>query len=267
MSDADQISYPLQNQGILVGREVRQADRFCQLILQRQARPVPLPLLRLQENQDADQWSRVLKELPRYDWLVFTSENAPRLWERQLRLRGLRLDSLFQGRFAVVGPTTLEALALFGVQHALMPEQFHGRALAQTLLEQIRPGQRILIPRSVQGDPELVLRLQQAGALVWDFGLYQTLPENRFYGQLRQELQRGNVNWLAFTSSSMVESFCQGIGEQKELLKDLQVASIGPKTTETLQKNKMTIQAQAQVSTLDGMLDAMEVIMRAGGLL
>jgi uroporphyrinogen III methyltransferase/synthase len=62
-------------------------------------------------------------------------------------------------------------------------------------------------------------------------------------------------DWILFASSSAVESLLQLIGVEK--LRHTHIATIGSITSQTVRKHGLTVAAEAEVHTLQGLIDAL----------
>lgn len=95
--------------------------------------------------------------------------------ERFFHLLGqyrLDLRRLGKCKLAAIGPATGKALADRGLYPDVCPAGRTGEALAQTLVETVRPAERVLLLRSAQGSPKLAQALRAAGLEVHDLALY-----------------------------------------------------------------------------------------------
>ena len=126
-------------------------------------------------NQEALEES--CRRLNEFTWLAFTSANGVRRFLDCLcglmdGKRRLDLRSLAHLRFAAVGRGTAEELARHGLFCDYIPEKFHTRELAQGLAELLGPEDRVLIPRALQGSPELGEILSAAGVDFQELPVY-----------------------------------------------------------------------------------------------
>jgi uroporphyrinogen III methyltransferase/synthase len=95
--------------------------------------------------------------------------------------------------------------------------------------------------------------LSTLGAIVDEAFAYRTAPETRDISGARGELAKDGADLITFTSSSTVENFLAlGIPWPK----GMQVASIGPITSQTARDHGLTIDIEAQRHDIDGLVDA-----------
>ena len=69
-------------------------------------------------------------------------------------------------------------------------------------------------------------------------------------------MERGEVDWIAFTSSSTVRNLADLLGTRRDLLSTIRLASIGPTTSATLRDLNLTVAAQADTASVEGLADA-----------
>ena len=70
-------------------------------------------------------------------------------------------------------------------------------------------------------------------------------------------LNSGEADYITFASSSTVTNFVDIIGKENiDKLNELKVISIGPITTQTAKSLNINVYSEAEVSTIDGMIDS-----------
>ena len=156
--------------------------------------------------QEIDQ---ALANLQAYDWILFTSPNAVRFF---LDLLEEAQTVLTDPRIAATGSQTAAALRAAGYVCDFVPADFSGATLAATLPNVT--GQRILVPRTEQGRPELSEGLLSRGAEVDDLAIYRTIlatPTSAEVDALRQ-----GADALTFTSPLTLRNFT-ALAEQLSL--------------------------------------------------
>jgi uroporphyrinogen III methyltransferase/synthase len=82
---------------------------------------------------------------------------------------------------------------------------------------------------------------------------YRTVPETRDTSGARQQLAKDGADLITFTSSSTVENFLAlGLPWPKAM----QVASIGPITSQTARDNGLKVEVEAKRHDIDGLVEA-----------
>jgi uroporphyrinogen III methyltransferase / synthase len=248
---------PLFGKRVLVTRTTEQAGEFTALLERQGAEAIGCPVIEIVAPPD---WGEIDAEIGRMaetDVLILTSANAVDIFFSRLQAAGLDARALHGVALAVVGPKTALALEARGLRPDLMPADYRAEGVLQELLKRGVKGRRILYPRAELARDILPRELAAAGAIVRAPVAYRTVaPDDD--GRLRHLLAGGGIDAVTFTSSSTVENFLRLAGPDAPVqLTGTALFSIGPLTTATAEQNGLTITAEARMSTLEGMVDAM----------
>ena len=123
-------------------------------------------------------------------------------------------------------------------------------------------GKRVLLPQADIARPLLAKGLQDAGCTVDVLTAYQTKSADALPEDVLEALRSGEVDWITFTSSSTASNLVDLIGGEAELLCNCKLASIGPKTSETMRDHDLPITTEAQQHDVVGLVAA---VMDHGG--
>lgn len=185
---------------------------------------------------------RELEQIDKYAWIGFTSQNAIRLFFDLVKKERMDLRRFSHVKFAVVGSGTRDALQKEGFCADYMPDEYTTEALARGLAERMKPGEKLLLPRALQGSVELTDILHAAGRDVVVIPLYDVrghATENWAY--------RESFDGILFASCSGVEAFAQAVGEEnlaqwdkKRQEKGCFIGVIGKVTAKALEKHGIT---------------------------
>jgi uroporphyrinogen-III synthase len=135
------------------------------------------------------------KELKEYDWLVFTSANGVRIFLKETCRRRVDIRSLAHLKIACIGPGTAAALEEARLYADLIPETYTTEALADTLVQNVRKDEKVLILRAAEGNPLLTNKLENEKILYKECPIYRTQyswPEQQ---PGRPELQKGALSF------------------------------------------------------------------------
>lgn len=253
---------PLAAKRVVVTRPRRQAAELANLLARQGADVILAPSAQIEASEDLTVLDDALDNVAQYTWVLFTSANAVdivcgRPAARILRERppGLRV--------AAVGPASAAALAEQGIQVDFVPSRHHGDDLAAEL--PLQAGQRILLPRSALGRPQVREQLAERGALVDDIPVYTTvnvaLPED-VLAQLRQ-------GWdaITFTSGSTLRGFVAAVAGEGGIKANLEravIACIGPATAAVAQELGLVPQVVATDHTAQGLATALAAYVAGG---
>src|SRR5688572_1745627 len=95
---------PLMGRRIVITRARAQARRLAQAIEERGGEVIEFPTIEIQPARDLTALDDAIKNLSRYDWLIFTSTNSVGIFlERMLHL-AVDTQSLEKVQTAAIGP-------------------------------------------------------------------------------------------------------------------------------------------------------------------
>ncbi|HEX8465554.1 MAG TPA: uroporphyrinogen-III C-methyltransferase, partial [Abditibacterium sp.] len=246
---------PLWGQTVVVTRAREQASGLVEGLRKLGAQVVQCPTIRVEPLSETPVFEAEFPLLMRNEWIVFTSSNGVEFFFA--KLDELRVDARIFGpaMVAAIGPATALALQKRGIRPDFVPESSISEAVAEGLLERGANGRRVLVVRAREGREVLEEKLREGGALVTSMPLYQTKPDNSKAPHTRELIERGQVNWVSFTSSSTVKNFVDALGEDfvAQNRDKFKVAAIGPITAETAEKMGLkpdVISTEASVEAL-----------------
>lgn len=191
----------------VVTRPQEKASSLAKRLRQLGADVFLLPSIQTQEIKENEPFRQMMPKMGQAQWAVFTSSAGVKAFFSQLLACKKDLRSFPQLKFAAVGPATAQALREHGVLADLLPEQYYGKELGKCLLQEVQPGDHIVLfkPKDVQSDCTDVLR--QAQVSVTEIPLYETVL-------VRQDILHftWEPNDLAvFTSASSVRGFAANL--------------------------------------------------------
>lgn len=152
-----------------------------------------------------------LPEISGFSWLVFTSPNGVRLFQKKMRQERRDLRGLAGKKIAVIGPGTGEALEESGLFYDLMPQIHDAAHLGAALAERMEGKERALLLRSELGSPALTRELSTAGREYQDFPLYELWAKPEQREEAFRRLREAQPDYLLFGSASGVRSFVEGL--------------------------------------------------------
>lgn len=252
---------PLCGKTVLVTRGKEQAHVFSDKLKQVGARPVEIPLISVSAMTETKEIEECVRDLSRYDWLVFTSANGVRFFFTFVS------DIMPLPNVAVVGKKTALALEKRGITPAVVPDEFVAEGLAETMKSLVKPNDRVLLVKGNLARPTLKEALVQLGADVTDVVVYETKLNESGKVQLLELLRKQAIDVITFTSPSTVESFMNIMNEieWERLLAHCVVACIGPVTKQAAENVGLTVHICPEQYTIDGMIKAMETFFSDGG--
>jgi uroporphyrinogen III methyltransferase / synthase len=242
---------PLFGRRVVVTRTRAQASQLAQRLRDEGADPLEVPVIEVAAPADGGaSLARAARALPSYAWVVVTSPNgAGRLLEAVAAAGG---DARWfaPARVAAIGPATASVLADGGIRADVVPPKY----VAESLLEAIPwpdGGGRILLARAEVARDVLPDGLRERGWEVDVVDAYRTVPAPVTEAQ-RAAVAAAHV--VTFTSSSTVQHFVAAFGADAV---PPVVACIGPVTAATARQLGLGVDVEADVHTVDGLVDAL----------
>jgi uroporphyrinogen III methyltransferase/synthase len=246
---------PLAGLTVLVPRARDQASDFSALLRARGAEPLEVPTIEIRPVASTAGLDRAIEDLAagRYNWVVLTSVNGVAAARARAEALGHGPTAITRASVAAVGPATEAALRDWGIVPDLVPEAATTAALGQAL-----PAGRgaVLLARANLANPQLGVLLRDKGWTTTEVVAYHTVPVGSLDPAARRRLDRGEVDWVAFTASSTVEGFLRGYGGPPP--PGVRVAAIGPVTADTARSAGIRVAATATEHTIGGLVAAIE---------
>ena len=250
---------PLHGQTILVTRPAHQAKPFSGHLAQLGANVIESPAVEIAPPHDWELLDAALARLGEYDWVAFTSANGVAAVFDRLAALGRDGRAFGQARIAAIGQATADALRDRAILPDLVPATFTTAALGEALSQEDLDGCIVLLPRADQATPQLAAALCNAGADVEEIVAYRAARPAALAEPAIKALRDGRVQWVTFASSVTVCNFLSLLAEAKlqGTLEGVNLASIGPVTSQTLADAGLTATVTAQPHTIEALAEAM----------
>jgi uroporphyrinogen III methyltransferase/synthase len=162
---------------------------------------------------------------------------------------------------AAVGPRTAEVLAARGLPCDIVPVEYVAESLVAALdeAELDLDGAHVLIPRAREARDVLANELRRRGARVDVVTVYET----RSTAQLAVPAALlAEADFITFTSGSTVHQFVKLMGAVISSVR-AQLVSIGPQTSAALVAHGLTVAAEADPYTGEGLVRAIVSLVSA----
>ena len=250
---------PLFGKRILVTRAREQAAELSNLLAAYGGEPIECPTIQIVPAETWGELDQALDALDRYQWLVFTSLNGVGPFMARLHAKGKDARALAGLRLCCIGPRTAQEIEKYGLKADVVPSEYQAEGVIASLGAVGIKGQRILIPRAAVARETLPDQLRGVGAEVHVVPVYRTILPAMNRGPLKEELSRGRIDVLTFTSSSTVRHFVQLFEDRRELhrLTDgAQIACIGPITADTAREQGFRVSIMPETNTIPALAEA-----------
>ena len=223
------------------------------------AEVIEIPTIEIRDPASWEPLDSAIRRLEEFDYVLVTSANGARNFLRRLEACGRHVGDLQGLIIGAIGPATAAEFARSGVKVDLTPRRYVAEGLLEALGDRDLRGKAFLIPRAKVARDLVPRVLREKGARVEVVEAYETVVPELPPGELRH-LLTPPPDVITFTSSSTATNFVRLAGENNtsELLRGVAIASIGPITSETIRKLRLTVAIEAKESTMPGLVRAIE---------
>lgn len=164
----------------------------------------------VEQTEEKNRLRSALEHIEDYSWLAFTSQNTITLFFKWLREWNIDVRKLAHLKLAVVGAGTRDALRSEGYIADYVPGEYTTSALARGLANVMRDGEKLLLPRAVQGSETMLDILDQGGVA------YEEIPVYDVVGRRMESIQYLNdLDVITFVSASGVRGFLDVLDAEK----------------------------------------------------
>lgn len=165
----------------------------------------------VEQTEEKDRLRVALEHIEDYSWLAFTSQNTITLFFKWLREWNIDVRKLAHLKFAVVGAGTRDALRSEGYIADYVPDEYTTSALAMGLANVMNDGEKLLLPRAVQGSETMLDILDKGGVT------YEEIPVYDVVGRRMESIQYlKDLDVITFVSASGVRGFLDVLDAEKK---------------------------------------------------
>lgn len=251
---------PLFGKRIVVTRAREQASGFLERLSVLGADCVQFPTIKVAPPESWEPLDSAVRQLSRYDWLLFTSVNGVKYFLERLEAAGKDIRELKGIRIGAIGPGTAGAWSAIGIKPDLVPKEYRAEAVVEALAGSGVKGKRILLPRALKARKILPEALREMGAEVDVVPAYRTVRPDHDLDRVTELFQRGEIQIVTFTSSSTVTNFMKMFkGREEEVkgwMETVSVACIGPVTAKTAEGFGFRVDILPPAYTIDSLTEA-----------
>lgn len=243
---------PLKGMRVVITRPFEEAVEMATEVTRLGGEGIVAPTIAISPILPNPEFSKILSELQTFDWLIFTSTNAVKIFFDQYGSKPLPHDL----KTAVVGPSTRRALEERGIIADAVPKNWDSEHIPDVL--GVVDGLRILLPQALVAGKNLEQMLGARGALVKTVAIYETLEIGLTLETIQDILQ--GVDVVLFTSGSQVKGWMSQQNVTPELLAVFVRAvkgCIGSSTRKVLEEFGFTATLVGKTNTTDGLIEAL----------
>ncbi len=250
---------PLFGKNIIVTRAREQASGFMAGLRELGANCIEFPTIEIVPPDDWAPLDKSIERIGEYNWLLFTSVNGVKYFFNRLYGKGKDVRALKDIRVGAIGPKTAESVREYGIIPDLVPSEYRAEAVVDEFKKFNISDLKILLPRASKAREILPEELKKMGAKIDIVDAYRTIMPEKKVDTVSRMLEAGDIDMITFTSSSTVSNFMGMFGDKadriKAWLKNVDIASIGPITSETAKKLGLNITIEPADYTIEALTD------------
>jgi len=246
---------------VLITRPRSQADDFAERLREAGFEPIYFPVIEIRPIENNTELEKAIKNLEKYDWVVFTSVNAvpPTVSPHFLQKWGECPEGTRGVKVAAIGPKTADALRKHNIEPDFIPDEYVGEAILSGLGDV--KNKWVLLPRAEIAREELPREIVRAGGIAHEIVVYKTLPAKIDIEGLAA--LKSGVDVITFTSASTVENFVAIVKQNGldplNLPNDPLFACIGPITEQAAKEAGFQNIIVAKEYTTDGLIEVIQL--------
>lgn len=238
---------PLHGMRIWVTRPREKNSRLAEILYDLGAEVLEAPSIQIRMLEDHCFLEGMEEKLEKYDWMAFTSQTAVEVFFDELKKKTVDIRRLGGIRIAAVGSATARALGDRGILPDFLPTHSDGETMAKELIQEMKPGEALLVFSPKQEPGHLAEELEKRGVLFDRIPLYETvaLPQNE------RKIRGGD--FFAFASASAVRGLAEGTDGEE--WKGKTAVCIGKKTAKEAEKYGFSVRISKE-TTMESMAEA-----------
>lgn len=243
------MSSRLANVRIVVTRAAHQAEELAAPLRAEGADVLLLPMIGITGPRDPERLRIAAASGDSYKWIIFTSANAVEAFGSEVSDPGS-----LTAKIATVGGATRDAAEARGFRVSITPQKYVAESLVDAFSGTDLTDARVLIPRAEVARDVVPDALRKRGALVDVVEAYRNIIPPEAADQALSVFRDPLPDWILFASSSAVDHLARLCSV--DLIRRMQIATIGPVTSATVRHYGLNAMAEAQPHTVDGLVKA-----------
>lgn len=244
---------PLAGRNIVVTRCQQQAGEFSRLLEEQGAGVIEFPTIEIVPALSYQDLDNAIDEIEKYDWVIFTSSNGVKYFFERVRKKGYDVCFLKGAKICAIGPGTAKAVEDLGIKIDFVPKEYRAEGIIEGLSKEEIKGKNILIPRAEVAREILPDKLEEMGANVNVVTAYRTVKADSSLNKIKPLLENKEIDVITFTSFSTADSFISLFqqDELKDLMRGVNIASIGPITSNRIEKAGLKVKISPSEYTIE----------------
>ena len=244
---------------VLLTRNKKKNSEVKAKIEEMGGRVIDIPTISI--KTDYSKADLLIESFERNNSIVFTSHNSVRSFFELLKNKKYDIRKLAGFRIFSIGRYTSDELENYGFYDYIQSNEYTGEGLANTMNKYSKENNLkldVVYPCSSIAKDSIEKILSKEQNSIERVEVYKNEIEFGYRDLLIEELESKMVDYITFTSSSTVDNTIRLIGEEnKSVLDNVKIISIGKITSETIRSYGLNIYKEAEKPSIDSMIDCM----------
>lgn len=243
----------------MVTRCRKQSSSLVEKISDMGGNPIEIPTIKIQKVEDNKELEAEIDKIKDYTYIIFSSKNAVDIFFDKLNEMGYDARALYNSKICAVGGETAKAIKSKGIIADIVPRKYVAEELYEELKDIVNENDKILIPRAKNARDFLVNKLSEK-CYIKEVITYESVIDNDKKNLALEVIEDEKIDYITFASSSTVKNFITLIGEENlKKLENKKIISIGPITSKTIEGFGLEVYKEAEVATIDSMIDTIKL--------
>lgn len=240
---------PLIGKTILVTRPKEKAGQLSDQLREQGAKVIEFPCIETVLYPENEDFVDAMHKMKDYQYAVFTSPNGVEKFFQKLNQNHLDIRTLYGVKIAAVGRQTKRLLEQRSLVVDYMPEVYDSEHLANGLVQDLLPGEKVMLIRGNLATDLLPNVLRENNIPYREVIVYNTIYKNPMEDFLEKDMH--NIDYAVFSSASTVEGFTKALPMD---FTKVHAICIGEITAEAARKYGMKIDVSSK-ATLESLID------------
>ena len=250
---------PLFGKNIMVTRSRTQSSSIVEKIMDLGGNPIEIPTIKIEKIENNTELENEISNIKDYTYLVLTSKNAVEIFFDKLEEMNLDTRALANLKVCAIGSATAKEIKSRGIIADIVPKAFVAESLFDELKDKLTKEDNILIPRAKNARDYLVDKLSEI-CTVKEVHTYESVIDTSKKGEILDILEKEELDFITFASSSTVRNFVEIIGQDNlDKINSSKVISIGPITSATAEELNINVYKEAEKATIDKIVEAITI--------
>ncbi len=220
------------------------------------------PMIKIEEAQINAEQENTLKNISKFDWLIFTSKNGVKYFLNKFQNIYGSVILPQSIKTAVIGQKTANELIANGINPDYISNSNLSETFALELIESVieKNSNALLLLGNIANTTIEDTLLNHA--YVERINCYNTVATINEYPELIKKVKNNKYDLIIFTSSSCFINFVQILNKNKVPINNIKAASIGKSTTKTIKEFGIEPLITAKQSNIEGLINEINIFFK-----